>query len=96
VRGEENHPLFLEMDMTAWVLLVTIGANVFAISGIATEVDCNTLAASVGQATSQSIEASCVSYQQASAISEVHVFGPNRPPPAGAPPKFEFHKGAKK
>jgi hypothetical protein len=73
--------------MTAWVLLIVVGSNVFSVNGIATEADCNTLAAGMAQAvTNQELQHSCISYESATTVSEVHVFGPN----AGRQPAAPF------
>jgi hypothetical protein len=77
--------------MTAWLLLVTAGFSVFSVSGVATEADCNTLAAALQAATPQQLNHSCISYEAASAISEVHVFDRNSPAGDGPrPPGFSF------
>ena len=77
--------------MTAWLLLATVGFSVFSVSGVATEADCNTLAAALAAATPQQWSHSCISYEAASTISEVHVFGGNAPAGDGPkPPSFQF------
>lgn len=80
--------------MTAWLLLVTAGVNALTVSGIATQADCDTLATSLQQAIDvsriPSFTHSCISYEAATTISEVHVFGSNTPKPPGEAPSFQF------
>ena len=76
--------------MTAWLLLVTVGVSVFSVSGVATQADCDTLAAAMQAATTAPLNHSCISYEAASTISEVHVFGPNAPAERPQQPQFQF------